>query len=962
MRKFFFFLSLATLLGIIPRVQAATFTVSTAAELIAAITAANSNNQDDTITLSANIALTSATDFTDGVNGLPSILADGGNSLTIEGAGFTITRSGAATFRLMHIASGAEVYINHLTMTNGLATGGGLGTLGGAIYTAGALTIADSTFSNNVATSTSGLGAAIFVNRANLNVARSVFSANQAAMGAAIYSYLNSSTITASLFTNNQSQSGGGALVSESANLNLSNSTVSGNSAPSSYGGALYQLGATAILTNNTITNNSAGAGAGGVYNLAATVTLRNNIIAGNTAPANAECYNDSIIGGTLTVGNAYNVFGVNGSAGGCPNGATDIVPAGAIGTILAPLADNNGPTFTHALVPGSPALDAANFSNCPITDQRGYLRGFDATGTPNSPQVGDCDSGAFEYSLDPVYDSAPPVNATINLGSVVVGSEISTTLQIIEDGDSALTVSLSSIGGLHPGDFRLIGLPTTIGNGNPPQDTAIICTPSAAGVRSAQLTFTTNDPTQPTVTYAVECTGIDTVVASASLPDINQIVTEDATGISVNVQLDVPAGFSSPDPITVEIVDAASGNATSGSDYAAFAPTTVTFAGPLTAGTTYIQTVTVNLLEDSLIEGAEYLALRINAVTGSAEIAPADSHTIILNDDDVDVFAQASFAVNSAIVDEAAGTLTVDVQVLIPAGFNLAGDITLTIDDAASGNATSGADYGAFAAQTLTFVDAPFVAGTTYQQTITVPILDDTALEGVETFDLAITGISGPVELITPTTFTGIINDDEIVTLINEVLIPGATVSGGGDTDYITKTVDHPFATIGQTVTYTIRARNPKTIPLTQVVIYDVFDERLADLRVLSTTHGRWVFNANTLTVSDFTLQPGEEAVIVVSARVASLRAGETIPNAAILESPNASVHVSNLALVGETPAGSSGGAAHILVTAGQLPATGEPPLWRSLGLWGLGSVIVASGVWWARQRRANHRDAEPL
>ncbi len=58
MRKFFFFLSLATLLGIIPRVQAATFTVSTAAELIAAITAANSNNQDDTITLSANIALT----------------------------------------------------------------------------------------------------------------------------------------------------------------------------------------------------------------------------------------------------------------------------------------------------------------------------------------------------------------------------------------------------------------------------------------------------------------------------------------------------------------------------------------------------------------------------------------------------------------------------------------------------------------------------------------------------------------------------------------------------------------------------------------------------------------------------------------------------------------------------------------------------------------------------------------
>ncbi len=363
---------------------------------------------------------------------------------------------------------------------------------------------------------------------------------------------------------------------------------------------------------------------------------------------------------------------------------------------------------------------------------------------------------------------------------------------------------------------------------------------------------------------------------------------------------------------------------------------------------------MTVNLLEDNVIEGAEYLALRINAVTGSAEIAPADSHTIILNDDDVDVFAQAAFALNSAIVDEAAGTLTVEVQLFIPVGFNLTGDITLTIADALSGNATSGVDYGAFAAQTLTFVDAPFVTGTTYQQTITVPILDDSALEGVETFDLAITGISGPVELIAPTTFTGIINDDEIVTLIDQVLIPGATVTVDGDMDYVVKTVDYPLATIGQTVTYTIRARNPKTIPLTQVVIYDVFDERLTDLRLLSTTHGRWDFNANTLTVSGFTLQPGEEAVIVVSARIATLRAGATIPNAAILESPDASVHVSNLALVGKTPEGSGGGAAQVVVIADQLPATGEPPLWRSLGLGGLGVMGVIAGLWWIRSRRA--------
>ncbi len=587
MRKFLLFLSVAALLGLIPRVQAANFTVSTAAELIAAINTANGNNQDDTITLSADIALTIANDFTSGANGLPSILADGGNSLTIEGNNFTITRTGAATFRLMHISPGAEVFINDLTMSNGLANAGGLGTMGGAIMSAGALTIADSRFSDNVATG-SGFGGAITAYQGSLTVTRSVFSDNQAGYGGAIFIDNIAATITTGLFTNNQGQFGG-AFAAEGGNLNFSNNTFSGNSA-STQGGALYVgFNATTLLTNNTITGNSASTQGGGVFNVfAGTITLRNNIIAGNTATSGPECFNDTLLGGTIMNGNDYNVFGVNGSAGGCPAGATDIVPAGAIGTILAPLADNNGPTFTQALVLGSPALDAANFSNCPTTDQRGYLRGFDANGTPNAPQVGDCDIGAFEYSLDPGYDSDPPVNATINLGSTLVGGEISTILQIIEDGDGALAVSLNSIGGLHPGDFRVIGLPTTIGNSNPPQDTAIICAPSAPGVRSAQLTFTTNDPAQPTVSYDVECTGIDTVVASASLPDINQIVTEDTTGVSVTVQLDVPAGFSSPDSVTVEVVDAASGNATSGSDYGAFAPTTVTFAGPLTANTTF--------------------------------------------------------------------------------------------------------------------------------------------------------------------------------------------------------------------------------------------------------------------------------------------------------------------------------------------------------------------------------------
>ena len=53
----------------------------------------------------------------------------------------------------------------------------------------------------------------------------------------------------------------------------------------------------------------------------------------------------------------------------------------------LGSLADNGGPTRTHALLAGSPAIDAASTPDCPTTDQRGVLR----------PQRAACDIGSYE-------------------------------------------------------------------------------------------------------------------------------------------------------------------------------------------------------------------------------------------------------------------------------------------------------------------------------------------------------------------------------------------------------------------------------------------------------------------------------------------------------------------------------------------------------------------------------------
>ena len=65
---------------------------------------------------------------------------------------------------------------------------------------------------------------------------------------------------------------------------------------------------------------------------------------------------------------------------------------------VLSLLADHGGPTPTHALLPGSPALDAADNQSCPETDQRGTIR----------PQAMACDMGAYEHvGLTAVADEA---------------------------------------------------------------------------------------------------------------------------------------------------------------------------------------------------------------------------------------------------------------------------------------------------------------------------------------------------------------------------------------------------------------------------------------------------------------------------------------------------------------------------------------------------------------------------
>ena len=209
--------------------------------------------------------------------------------------------------------------------------------------------------------------------------------------------------------------SGGGA--ANSGFLALLNSTVSGNTA-GRHGGGFLNRGIT-LLFNITISGNTAGADVqrtgdgGGIHQVEGTFLLRNSLVAGNydlsqTGDTEPDC------SGTLT-GDGYNL--VQDPAGCSFTGSTEGNLL-SVDPLLGPLQDNGGPTWTHALLAGSPAIDAGNPDGCFLReggpqgldiliqyDQRLYDRPADGDndGTPV------CDIGAFEYGSSSVPGTATP-------------------------------------------------------------------------------------------------------------------------------------------------------------------------------------------------------------------------------------------------------------------------------------------------------------------------------------------------------------------------------------------------------------------------------------------------------------------------------------------------------------------------------------------------------------------------
>jgi predicted outer membrane repeat protein len=380
-------LALLLALGQAPAL-AATIQVNGTCTLVDAITAANTDTATgdcpagdpgaDTIVLPANSTIS----LTDGQLPITS-------AIIIEGNGATIARdSSAPPFRIFDVGSGANLTLNHSIISGGSAEFGG-----GILNYGGSLTLTNSTVSGNT-------------------VARG---------GGGIENFYGSLTLTNSTVSGNTGSGNtvarGGGIRSRGGQATLINSTVSGNSA-SHEGGGIYATAGALTLTNSTVSGNSSTSG-GGIITIYGTLTLAHSLVSGNTASQGPEIHNHR--SSSTVTGNNFNLIGHDGNAGSInfsPSG-TDIVPSQPLAAILdTTLANNGGPTKTHALVPGSPALNAipATAPGCTGTDQRGVSR----------PQGAGCDSGAFELEEDPVstvdllafFDQAVAAGTLTGVGS----------------------------------------------------------------------------------------------------------------------------------------------------------------------------------------------------------------------------------------------------------------------------------------------------------------------------------------------------------------------------------------------------------------------------------------------------------------------------------------------------------------------------------------------------------------
>ncbi len=372
--------------------------------------------------------------------GYSQTLAGGGiynhETLILENvtlSGNRSSRYGGGIYNLPYSNDSQYLSLTHCTLSGNQAT-----LEGGAIANYGILNITDSLISNNEAlspgdeTQTEGMGGGLYHVNGTLTIRNSIFTNNQATHSGGNF-YLNTvstsvvliedstitngtaievdggnifaiatapSTLGVTLHNTEVSYGitnpGNGGGIYTNTHLTLENVTLSHNSA--NYGGGLYTATANSSVTikNSTVTRNSqtVAGGGDGIYNATSgALGFRNSIFANNGYTGDPTGHGTDC-GGSLASPPSQDYNLDRGDSCVFTPAEHDLTYTDPL---LGSLLYNFGGNRTHALLPGSPAIDAGYDPTCMDDDQRGWYRPVDGDGNGTAT----CDIGAFEYGLD---------------------------------------------------------------------------------------------------------------------------------------------------------------------------------------------------------------------------------------------------------------------------------------------------------------------------------------------------------------------------------------------------------------------------------------------------------------------------------------------------------------------------------------------------------------------------------
>jgi len=626
-------------------------------------------------------------------SGLPELHTQ----LTIDGNGATIQRDVAAgsCFRILYVSRLGNVSLNDVTLQNGcvnITDAAGVHGAGGAIFNRGTLSLDRVTLANNSALMSGGG----IHNDGTLTLARSTVRNNSvtagipgnAGAGGGIVNRGAMQVFQSTLSGNSTSGAGGavdagvvaaGGAGDGAGKTTFANTTVSGNVSTGTGGGMFFSAAPLATVVNSTVTGNTSYAlGGGGIWvNYGGSVTLTNSIVARQVRSTNCWFLNF----GNMT-GGGNNLD----SDATCPTSATVADP------MIGPLANNGGPTLTHALLPGSPAIGTANDAVAtafPVSsvDQRGVTR----------PQGAGSDIGAFELVAAATTTSV----ATSGTPSALGGS---------------VTFTATVGGGGATGSVSFYDGATLLGS-SPLSGTTATFTTSALGVGGHSIT----------AVY-----GGDANYATSTSAAITQTVAPAPTTTSVATS-GTPSVYGTPVTFTATVTPGATG--------------TVTFYdGPTPLGTRTLSGTTATLTTSALTAGGHSITAVYQGDTNYlSSTSPAINQTVDVASGGVALGSSLNpssygdpVTLTATVASDASGSITfMDGAATLGSGTIVTGAATFTTASLAVGSHDITAMYAG---------DANHSAGTS-------PVVTQVVNRAATTTTLA--SSAGPYLLGHPVTFT---------------------------------------------------------------------------------------------------------------------------------------------------------------------------------------------------------------